>query len=106
VGSAQVIDNSLTASDLAPGSVRTSEVADNSLTAADLAPNSVMASEIATGAVGSNEIADGSVGPAHLAEDYVKTTGDATTGDLSIDGDITVLISSVATSDYAATLSR
>lgn len=46
VGSAEVIDNSLTADDLATGSVGSAEVIDNSLTAADLAPNSVGTSEI------------------------------------------------------------
>jgi hypothetical protein len=36
IGSAEVIDESLTAADLAPGSVGTSEVADNSLTGTDV----------------------------------------------------------------------
>ena len=61
IGSAEVIDNSLTANDLAAGSVGTSEVADNSLTANDLATNSVGAAEIAAGAVGSSELASGAV---------------------------------------------
>ena len=56
VGTSEVSDNSLTADDLAAGSVGTSEVANNSLTASDLAPDSVDSSEIATDAVGNDEL--------------------------------------------------
>jgi hypothetical protein len=61
VGTSEVADSSLTAADLAPNSVGSSEVIDNSLTAIDLAANSVGASEIATGAVGTSEVADNSL---------------------------------------------
>jgi len=66
VGTLEVLDNSLTAADLAVGSVGASEVLDNSLTAADLANDSVTASEIAAGAVGTSEVADGSLTTADL----------------------------------------
>ncbi|MCH9025016.1 MAG: hypothetical protein IH931_06745 [candidate division Zixibacteria bacterium] len=71
IGSAEVIDNSLTASDLGAGSVGTSEVAKNSLTADDLASNSVTADEIAAGAVGTSEVADNSLTAADLASNSV-----------------------------------
>ena len=51
IDSSQIIDESLTANDLAPNSVGTSEVIDNSLTANDLAAGSVGTSEIISGQV-------------------------------------------------------
>jgi hypothetical protein len=87
VGSAEVLDNSLLAGDLAAdsvgtseiatdgvgaaeiaaGAVGTSEVADNTLTASDLAADSVGTSEIATDGVGASEIAAGAVGSSEVA---------------------------------------
>ena len=53
--------NSITSAMIADGSVGTSEVVDNSLTASDLAASSVGASEIAAGAVGTSEVTDNSL---------------------------------------------
>lgn len=123
VGTSEIADDSVTAADLAAGSVGTSEVINNSLTASDLAANSVGASEIAAGAVGSSEIADGSITSADLdkesvgsdaiidgsikandlADDYVNTSGDTMTGDLTINADLNVSGSSTSSSDYVAT---
>jgi hypothetical protein len=75
IGSTEVANNSLTASDLGPNSVGSSEVIDNSLTANDLAANSVGASEIASGAVGQSEIATGGVASSEV-QDNSLTAGD------------------------------
>ena len=56
VDSTEIVNESLTLSDLGPSSVGPSEVVDNSLTALDLA----------TGAVGDVEIANGAVEPQHI----------------------------------------
>jgi hypothetical protein len=56
IGSAEVIDNSLTAADLGPASVGSSEVADNSLGSADLGAGSVGSSELAAASVRSSEL--------------------------------------------------
>ena len=68
VTAADLGTDSVNASEIAAGAVRSSEVANNSLTADDLAIDSVTASEIAAGAVGSSEIADGSVSAADLSD--------------------------------------
>ncbi len=81
VGSAEVIDNSLTAADLGAnsvgsdeisiGAVGTSEVADNSITSADLGTNSVGSAQISFGAVGTSEVADDSLTAADLGTNSV-----------------------------------
>ena len=77
VGSGEVLNESLTSSDLGPNSVGSSEVLDESLTSSDLGPNSVGSSEVldesltsadlGNGSVGSGEIASGAVEPQHIA---------------------------------------
>lgn len=86
-GSADIIDNSLTADDLAPSSVTSSELASGAVTSSKLAngavgttqlasgavsadklaANSVTANAIAAGAVGTSEIADGAIQSADIA---------------------------------------
>ncbi|PQJ33830.1 hypothetical protein BSZ35_03730 [Salinibacter sp. 10B] len=61
VGSDQITDGSITASDLGTGAVTSAIVADNSLTADDLGTGAVTADELAVDAVTSNAIALGAV---------------------------------------------
>lgn len=77
IGSAQIVDNSIQAVDIAanavgasetaPNSVGISEIVTNGVGAAETAPNSVGLSEIVTNGVGSAEIATGAVGSAEIA---------------------------------------
>jgi hypothetical protein len=83
-----VVDGAVTTIMIADDAVTSAKITNNSLTSADLASNSVTASQIATGAVGASEIADGAVTAADLADDYVNTSGDTITGDLTINGDL------------------
>jgi len=78
VGSSEVVDNSLTADDLAANSVGSSEVVDNSLTAADLAANAVTASELAANSVGTSEVVDNSLTASDLAPNSVGASELAT----------------------------
>jgi hypothetical protein len=67
VGTEHVIDNSLTAADLAPGSVGSNEIATDAVGAAEIGNNAVGSAEIADGSVGSAEIATGAVGTSEVA---------------------------------------
>ena len=90
VGTSEVIDNSLTAADLAAnsvgaseiaaGAVGTSEVADNTLTAADLAADSVGASELANNSVASANIIDSTIVSADIAANTIVAADIATDG--------------------------
>jgi hypothetical protein len=93
VDSAAVVDDSLTALDIGPGAVGSSElqanavglgkiandavgsaqVADYSLTNVDLAPNSVAATNIQSNAVGTVQVANDTVTTAKLADTAVAT---------------------------------
>ncbi len=98
IGSAEVIDNSLTASDLAAGSVGTSEVADNSLTANDLAAGSVGTSEVADNSLTANDLAAGSVGTSEVADNSL-TANDLAAGSV---GSSEVADNSLTASDLAS----
>lgn len=74
VESVHVLNNSLTADDLAPNSVGSSEVADNSLTDVDIAPNAIGASELADNSVGSSNVIDNSLTAADLAPNSVGSS--------------------------------
>ena len=84
VSSAKVLNNDLTADDLATdsvgsleiaaGAVGSSEVLDNSLTANDLATDSVTALEIAAGAVASSEVLNDSLTASDLAANSVTAS--------------------------------
>ena len=67
VGAAELASNSVNASKIADGTVGTAELADNSVTAAKIAADAVGSSEIAANAVGTSELANGSVTAAKLA---------------------------------------
>ncbi|MCB0379532.1 MAG: hypothetical protein KDD33_13655, partial [Bdellovibrionales bacterium] len=88
----------IAASSIAANSVGSSEVIDNSLTASDLAANSVGASEISAGAVGTSEIANGSIAAADIGTDVILASniaaGAVTTSEI-LDG-------TIATADIAA----
>ena len=117
IGSSEVIDNALTANDLAAdsvgaseiaaGAVGSSEVADNSLTSADLADNSVGSGEIADGAVGSSEVANNSLTANDLAAGSVGSSEVAdnslTAGDLASNsvGSAEIASSAVGSSEIA-----
>jgi hypothetical protein len=68
---ANIVDGSLTAADLAVGTIGTLRVQDNSLQAADLAPDSVGSSEIANGAVGTSELKIDAVQAINIADDTI-----------------------------------
>jgi hypothetical protein len=70
---ANIVDGSLTAADLAVGTIGTLRVQDNSLQAADLAPDSVGTSEISADAVGSAEIATDGVGATEIANGSIDS---------------------------------
>ncbi|VGO14376.1 hypothetical protein PDESU_02937 [Pontiella desulfatans] len=82
ISSSEVVNNSLTSSDLGPNSVGSSEVVDNSLTADDLQAGSVGASEIASGAVGASEIGSWAISDGHIHADA------AILGDKIVGGDL------------------
>lgn len=58
VGSLQVIDNSLTAADLAANSVGASEIAANAVGSSEVANDSLTADDLAANSVGSSELVD------------------------------------------------
>jgi len=74
VESVHVVNNALTADDLAPNSVGTSEVADNSLDDVDIAPDAIGASELANNSVGSANVIDNSLTAADLAANSVGSS--------------------------------
>nr|MBA2347652.1 hypothetical protein [Solirubrobacterales bacterium] len=83
---------SVTAQKLAGNAVDDTKVLDNSLTAADLAPDSVGNSELAANAVTTSIILDGSVGPSDLGTNSVaadEIATDAVTADEIKDNTIT-----------------
>jgi hypothetical protein len=66
VGSASIIDGTITGADIATGTIGSADIADGSITAADLAANSVGSSELAAGSVGLATLASNSVNSAHI----------------------------------------
>ncbi|MCB2180828.1 MAG: hypothetical protein KQH63_02245 [Desulfobulbaceae bacterium] len=74
-----IANGTITASDLAAGSVGSSAIADNSITTADLADDSVTAGKIATAAVGVSEIAASAVGTSEIIDNSV-TAADLAAG--------------------------
>ena len=79
VGTSEVADESLGAGDLAAGSVGTSEVVADSLAAGDLAPGSVASSEVAADSLAAGDLAPGSVGGSEVAADSLGS-GDLAAG--------------------------
>ena len=79
VSTSEVVDESLGAGDLAPGAVGTSEVADDGLAAGDLAPGSVGSSEVAADSLAAGDLAPGSVGSSEVAADSLGS-GDLAAG--------------------------
>ena len=80
---ANIVDQSLTAADLAMNTIGTGRILDNSLTANDLGADSVTSSELADDAVDSAAVIAGSLTAADLATDSVQATEIA---DNAIDG--------------------
>lgn len=74
VSSSKVLDNSLTSSDLASGSVGSSEVLDNSLTSLDLGSSSVGSSELQSNAVSSSKVLDNSLTSSDLGSSSVGSS--------------------------------
>jgi hypothetical protein len=66
-----IVNGSLTAVDLAVGTIGTGRIQDESLQAIDLKADSVTASEIAAGAVGTDEIGTNAVGASEIADNTV-----------------------------------
>lgn len=97
IGSAQIIDNTLTVNDIGPNAVGSSEVIDNSLTSSDLGAGSVGSSEVIDDSLTSSDLAVGSVGGSEIADrsitasdvsynaigSYEITDGSIVAGDLS-----------------------
>ncbi len=74
VDSAMVVNNSLTANDLAADSVTASEIATGAVGSDEIGTNAVGSSEIATAAVGSSEIATNAVGESEIAPNAVAAS--------------------------------
>ncbi len=81
VGSAQIVDGTVSAADLAPSSVTAGSIANGAVTTAALAADAVTGSRIQDGAVGTADLADGAVTQAKIA-------GTAITGAAITDGTI------------------
>lgn len=73
VGTAEVLNESLTSNDLGPSSVGTSEVLNESLTSSDLGPNSVGSSEVLNNTLTFDDIATDAVGKEELGPAAVTT---------------------------------
>lgn len=91
IDSSQIIDESLTANDLAPNSVGTSEVIDNSLTENDLAAGSVGTSEIISSQVQRRVSGSCSRGISSIGENGAVS---CTEGNTSYEGAGTVVVPS------------
>jgi hypothetical protein len=68
VGGPRIKDDTVTADDLAASSVASSEIVDGSVTSADLGFSSVTSSQIATDAVNASEIADNSIDSGEIVD--------------------------------------
>lgn len=73
VTSAKILDGTIATADLADSSVTTAKISDATIAAADIASDAVEAAEIATGAVTTTEILDGTVATADLADSAVTS---------------------------------
>jgi hypothetical protein len=98
VGTSEVAADSLGTADLAPGSVASSEVADDSLGAGDLAPDSVASSEVAADSLTTGDLAPGSVASSEVAADSLMA-GDLAAGSV---GSSEVAADSLGAGDLAA----
>ena len=105
----KVLNDSLTASDLAPNAVGSAEIANGSITQADIGPNGVCSSEIGTSCVGSSEIGPNAVGSSELQEGVTFGTT-STYGDVRVfssysDRDVVRLVTNTGGAGYIATYS-
>ncbi len=75
ISSSQILDNSLTQDDLAPGSVGPSELAAFAVQNVNIAPHAVTSDKIEVGAVNSNKIADSSIALIDLSSGAVPSAG-------------------------------
>lgn len=67
IGSAEVINNSLTGDDIGTGAIGADEIANNAVASGEVVNNSLTVDDIGTGAVDSGEIVNGAVDPIHMA---------------------------------------
>lgn len=79
VPGSKLVADSVTAAQIAPGAIGTSELADVSVTAAKIAANTITANEIGINAIGSSELANGAVDTAAIQD------GNVTASKLAID---------------------
>ena len=73
VGGPRIKDDTVTADDLAANSVGSSEIVDGNVTSADLGFSSVTSSQIATDAVNASEIADNSIDSGEIVNNSLTT---------------------------------
>ena len=73
VDGSNVIDESLGGADIADGSIGSGDIADNAIGSAKIADGSIGGGDIGTGEVGAAQIGDGSVGRAELAPVDLRT---------------------------------
>ena len=78
VTAAKIATDTITAAQIAPGAVGTSELADGSVTAAKIATDTITAAQIAPGAVGTSELANLSVTNAIIANGSINSNKVAT----------------------------
>ncbi|MHC4529839.1 MAG: hypothetical protein ACYS29_18355, partial [Planctomycetota bacterium] len=71
VGASEIADNSIFHSDIGTDGVRAAEIAADAVGSSEIAANAVGSSEIASSAVGSSEIADNSITQSDIATDGV-----------------------------------
>jgi hypothetical protein len=74
LGSVDVLDDSLTASDLGTGSVGVTEIAADAVGSSEIAVGAVATAEIATDAVGTSQIATNAVGSDEIATDAIGSS--------------------------------
>jgi len=91
-----VLDNSLTATDIATGAVGAAEILDGSIGATDIATNAITASEIATGAVGTSEVLDGSLTALDI-DDEPGVASTLSSANIALTGGVETLLSRVIT---------
>ena len=91
IGSADVIDNSLTSADLRNNQVRSADVKDNSLTGADLLNGSVGNPELSADSVDGSTVLDNSIGSADILDasvGYQDLAVDSVTGGEVVNGSL------------------
>jgi hypothetical protein len=89
IDSNSVLDESLTSSDLATGSVGSTEVADDSIDSGEIVDSSLFAADLAPNSVGSSELAANAVGAGKVANESLTLSdiaGAATNGAISLSG--------------------